>query len=153
MTISLPPLREREGDVELLAEYFLGKFNRMLKKKIRRIAPAAMRLLKGYRWPGNIRELENTIERAVLMAECDEITSEDLSLPFKPERRASAGVVRIPPDGLQWDDMEKELILQALSMRGWVQKEAAALLGLSTRVLNYKIKQFGITHPSWKANR
>ena len=153
VTISLPPLREREGDVELLAEYFLGKFNRVLNKKVRHISSPAMRLLNGYRWPGNIRELENTIERAVLMADTDQITPEDLSLPFKPERKETEAVIRIPAAGLQWEEVEKDLIIQALSMRGWVQKEAAALLGLSTRVLNYKIKQFGITHPSWKANR
>ncbi|HET6487337.1 MAG TPA: sigma 54-interacting transcriptional regulator, partial [Spirochaetia bacterium] len=153
VTISLPPLREREGDVELLSEYFLGKFNRVLNKKVRRISPPALRLLNGYRWPGNIRELENTMERAVLMAETDQITPEDLSLPFKPEHKASEAIIRIPADGLKWEEVEKDLIVQALSMRGWVQKEAAQLLGLSTRVLNYKIKQFGITHPSWKANR
>ena len=153
VTITIPPLREREGDVELLAAFFLRKFSHSLNKKIARIEPAAMHLLKGYRWPGNIRELENTIERAVLMAETDVITAEDLSLPFKPEVSPSQKIIRIPPGGLQWNDVEKELILQALSMSGWVQKEAARLLGLTTRVLNYKIKRFGITHPTWKQNK
>ena len=153
VTITIPPLREREGDIEPLAAYFLHKFSRTLKKGMKKIDPAAMRLLKGYRWPGNIRELENTIERAVLMAETDTISPEDLSLPFKPEVKASDTAIRIPAAGLQWEEVERDLLLQALSMSGWVQKEAARLLGLSTRVLNYKVKHFGITHPTWKQNK
>ena len=153
VTINIPPLREREGDVEPLAEFFLHKFSHTLNKKMKKIDSSAMRLLKGYRWPGNIRELENTMERAVLMADTDVVTPEDLSLPFKPELKASETAIRIPAGGLKWEEVEKELILQALSMCGWVQKEAAKILGLSTRVLNYKIKQFGITHPTWKQNK
>ena len=153
VTITIPPLREREGDIEPLASFFLHKFSQTLNKHMKKIDPAAMRLLKGYRWPGNIRELENTMERAVLMAETDTITPEDLSLPFKPDVKTSQTAIRIPSGGLQWEDMEKDLIVQALSMSGWVQKEAARLLGLSTRVLNYKIKQFGITHSTWKQNK
>ncbi len=153
VTIKIPPLREREGDVELLSEFFLHKFSQTLNKKIKKIDPAAMRLLKGYRWPGNIRELENTIERAVLMAETDIITPDDLSLPFKPVLKTNRGVMRIPAGGVKWEEMEKDLLIQALSMSGWVQKETAKLLGLSTRVLNYKVKHFGITHPSWKQNK
>ena len=84
VTVKIPPLRDREGDVEPLAEFFLNKFSKALNKKIRKLDGSALRLLKGYHWPGNIRELENTIERAVLMAETETITPEDLSLPFKP---------------------------------------------------------------------
>ncbi|MGO9411560.1 MAG: sigma-54-dependent transcriptional regulator [Spirochaetia bacterium] len=153
VTIKIPPLREREGDVELLSEFFLHKFAQTLNKKIRKIDTAAMRLLKGYHWPGNIRELENTMERAVLMADTETITPDDLSLPFKPEHRLNKNALRIPVGGLKWEEMEKDLLIQALSMSGWVQKEAAKFLGLSTRVLNYKVKHFGITHPSWKQNR
>jgi DNA-binding NtrC family response regulator len=153
VTITIPPLRERESDIELLAGFFLRKYAHALNKQVKHIAPAAMRIIEGYRWPGNIRELENTIERAVLMAETDVVSAEDLSLPFKPEVSPAQKVIRIPPGGLQWNEVEKELILQALSMSGWVQKEAARLLGLTSRVLNYKIKSFGITHSTWKQNR
>ena len=153
VTIRIPPLREREGDIELLAHYFLKRCSHTLKKKLKTIDPAAMRLLKGYRWPGNVRELENTIERAVLMADSDTITPEDLSLPFKPQAATTSPSIRIPAGGLRWEEMEKDVLVQALSMCGWVQKEAAKLLGLSTRVMNYKVKQFGITHPTWKQNK
>jgi DNA-binding NtrC family response regulator len=153
VTIKIPPLREREGDVELLSDFFLYKFGQTLNKKVKKIDAAAMRLLKGYHWPGNIRELENTMERAVLMADTDTITPDDLSLPFKPEHRPSKDAVKIPVGGLKWEEVERDLLVQALSMNGWVQKEAAKLLGLSTRVLNYKVKHFGITHPTWKQNK
>lgn len=153
VTIEIPPLRQREGDIEPLAAFFLHKFSHTLNKSVKKIDPSAMRLLKGYRWPGNIRELENTIERAVLMTESDTITPEDMSLPFKPELKASETAIRIPAGGLNWEEVEKELLLQALSMSGWVQKEAAKILGLSTRVLNYKVKHFAITHPTWKQNK
>jgi DNA-binding NtrC family response regulator len=152
VTINIPPLRDRNGDIELLAEYFLDRHSPSLNKRIRKIDPAAMQLLKGYRWPGNIRELENTIERAVLMTDSDVITPEDLSLPFKPERLPADSAVRIPSGGIKWEEMEKSVLLQALEMSTWIQKDAAGLLGLTTRVLNYKIRQFGITHPSWKQN-
>jgi DNA-binding NtrC family response regulator len=153
MSITIPPLREREGDIELLAGFFLHKYSVEMGKKVTRIDPAAMRLLKSYQWPGNIRELENAIERALIMVESDTIGVSDLSLPFKKDAASDRSVVLIPPGGVKWNEVEKELILQALAMSGWVQKGAASLLGLSTRVLNYKIKQFGITHPSWTLNK
>jgi len=153
VSIKIPPLREREGDVELLASFFLHKYAMEMGKKAQRFEPAAMRLLTSYQWPGNIRELENAIERSLIMAESDAITTEDLNLPFKKTGSADRDIVQIPPGGITWDEMEKEVIIQALSMTGWVQKAAAGLLGLSTRVLNYKIKQFGITHPTWALNK
>jgi DNA-binding NtrC family response regulator len=154
MSIKIPPLRDREGDIELLANFFLHKYSSDLGKRVTRIDATAMRMLEKHSWPGNIRELENAIERAIIMAETEAITSKDLNLPAARELEADAGsVVRIPPGGIQWEQVEKDLILQALDMGGWVQKEAARLLGLTSRVLNYKIKQFGITHPSWKQNK
>jgi DNA-binding NtrC family response regulator len=154
MSIKIPPLREREGDIELLATFFLRKYSSDLGKKMNRIDPAAMRLLESHPWPGNIRELENAIERAIIMAETDVITAKDLNVPVAQKLKEDTGsVIRIPPGGIRWEEVEKDLILQALDMGGWVQKEAARLLGLSSRVLNYKIKQFGITHPTWKQNK
>jgi len=154
VTIKVPPLRDRDGDVELLANFFLRKYGGDIGKRVTRIDASALRLLEHYPWPGNIRELENAIERAIIMAETDAITAKDLNLPVAPGQPADSGsVVRIPPGGIQWQQVEKDLILQALDMAGWVQKEAARLLGLTSRVLNYKIKQFGITHPTWKQNK
>ncbi len=148
VSITVPPLRDREGDVELLVAFFLRKYSLNLGRKSMRIDPAAMHAMTAYRWPGNVRELENTIERALIMAESDVITIDDLNLPVRPRARQSA--VHIPPGGIMWEDVEKDLILEALGLSGWVQSSAARLLGVSRRVLNYKIKRFNITHPSWK---
>jgi DNA-binding NtrC family response regulator len=153
LTIQIPPLRERGNDILLLAQYFLRKISGDLKKKIKSIHPQALRMLSAYHWPGNIRELENTIERAVIMTEGDVITREDLNLPFKMEsEKWDSNSIEIPPSGINLEEVERELILKALKMKGWVQKDAAELVGISRRVLNYKIKRFGITHPKWKRN-
>jgi DNA-binding NtrC family response regulator len=154
VAIRLPPLRERDGDIALLIHFFLKKFAGQMNKRIRGIEPAAMRKLSRYHWPGNIRELENTMERAVLLAEGETVTTEDLNLLFAND--ASPGdeeTVKLPLGGIRLEDAERDLILQALQRCSWVQKDAAELLGISSRALNYKIKRFGITHSSWKQNR
>jgi DNA-binding NtrC family response regulator len=154
VTIYIPPLRERRGDILLLTYFFLKKFCGDLKKGLKEIHPIAIKYLTDYHWPGNIRELENAVERAVLLSNGDLIKVEDFGLPLQPEpAKVYQSVINIPAGGIKLEDVEKELILQALKMSDWVQKDAAALLGISTRVLNYKIKGFGITHPSWKKNK
>jgi DNA-binding NtrC family response regulator len=154
VSIRLPPLRERNGDIALLIQFFLNKYAAEMGKKLRGVEPGAMRMLTGYHWPGNIRELENTLERAVLMVEGDRITTEDLNLFFAGEGPdLSDDGIRLPAKGIRLEDAERELIVQALERANWVQKDAARLLGISSRALNYKIKGFGITHPSWKQNR
>jgi DNA-binding NtrC family response regulator len=154
VSIRLPPLRERNGDIALLIQFFLKKYAAEMGRKIRGIEPGAMKMLTAYHWPGNIRELENTLERAVLMAEGDRITTEDLNLLFAGEGPEDGDtVIRHPEAGIRLEDAERQLVEQALERTGWVQKDAARLLGVSSRALNYKIKNFGITHPSWKQNR
>jgi Nif-specific regulatory protein len=170
VTITLPPLRERAEDVPLLARHFLERYARELGKPVGGIDPAATQVLERYPWPGNIRELENTIERAVLMAEGDTLRVHDLGLPSHAPHGAPAGQplsghVQAPgtksstharvaaSDSRRLDDVEKTSILTALADTNWVQKDAAAILGISPRVLNYKIKSHGITHPSWLKHR
>ena len=154
MTIRLPPLRERGGDIGLLAQFFLKKFSGQMGKRIRGLAPEALELLARYHWPGNIRELENTLERAVLMADGELVTAEDLAL-FLQADGVKAGEVGAPPaeGGLRLQDSERRLVLEALQAGGWVQKEAARRLGLSSRALNYRIRKLGITHPGWRQNK
>jgi two-component system response regulator AtoC len=154
VTIHLPPLRERNGDIGLLIQFFLKDYAGQMNKRIRGIEARAMKTLTRYHWPGNIRELENTMERAVLLAEGDMITNEDLNLFFAHESALGEEErLKLPVAGIRLEDAERDLILQALERCSWVQKDAAQLLGISSRALNYKIKRFGFTHPSWKQNR
>jgi DNA-binding NtrC family response regulator len=154
VTIHLPPLRERNGDIGLLIQFFLKKYAGQMSKRIRGIENQAMNTLTRYHWPGNIRELENTMERAVLLTEGDMITGEDLDLFFAHESTLGEEErLKLPNAGIRLEDAERDLILQALERCGWVQKDAAQLLGISSRALNYKVKRFGFTHPSWKQNR
>ena len=103
-----------------------------------------------YNWPGNIRELENAIERSALLAESAMITSNDLRLgDFAPAgtSKDSQSVVKIPPTGIALEDIERQAITEALKMANWVQKDAAELLQISPRVMNYKIKTLNIEMP------
>ena len=157
--IELPPLRERRDDVPILAEHFLAEFNREQQRPKQGIAPEALGQLQRYSWPGNVRELRNALERAVLMGRGERVEACDLALqgPSVPESAApesdEARVVRLPAQGIDLRDVERELILQALERCGWVQKEAARLLHMSRRKLNYRIRLLGITHAGWRRNR
>ena len=151
VTVENPALRDRKDDVLPLAMFFLRRFSGELKKKLDGLDPDAQKLLVRYNWPGNIRELENTIERAALMAEGRMITVEDLRLgdsaatPGSP--RDTSTVVRIPPTGIALEEVERQAIIEALRMSNWVQKDAADLLSISPRVMNYKIKTLAIEIP------
>jgi transcriptional regulator with PAS, ATPase and Fis domain len=150
VSIEIPPLRERKDDIVPLAQSFIRKFTGELKKKMDGLEPDAQKLLMRYNWPGNIRELENTIERAMLLAEGHAIASHDLRLGETPSTgggRDSAAVVKIPPTGIPLDDIERHALVEALKMSNWVQKDAAELLSISPRVMNYKIKTLGIEFP------
>jgi DNA-binding NtrC family response regulator len=160
VTIHLPPLRERGDDVKLLTQFFLKKYSAELNHRIKNVQPEAVQMLAGYHWPGNIRELENTIERAVVLADGEKITKDDLKLIFahRPFARNAQkvegnGQLILPEEGVDLDELEKNFVVQALERSDYVQKEAAKLLNVSSRVLNYKIKQFGITHHRWSQNR
>ena len=150
VSIEMPPLRERKEDVEALAGSFIKRFSGELKKQIVSLEPDALRLLMRYHWPGNIRELENAIERAMLLADGTRITADDLQLGDTGalgSSRATASPVRIPPAGIPLEDIERLALIEALKMSNWVQKDAAELLAVSPRVMNYKIKVMGIELP------
>jgi two-component system response regulator HydG len=150
VSIEMPPLRERKDDIVPLALTFIRRFAGELKKKIDGLEPDAQKLLMRYNWPGNIRELENTIERAILLAEGRAIASGDLRLgevSTAGGQRDHAPVVKIPPTGIPLEDVERHALVEALKMSNWVQKDAAELLSISPRVMNYKIKTLGIEFP------
>jgi DNA-binding NtrC family response regulator len=150
VSIEMPPLRERKDDIVPLANAFIRRFSAELKKKIDGLESDAQKALMRYNWPGNIRELENTIERAMLLAEGRSIVTGDLRLgdaPSAGSAREQAAIVKIPPTGIPLEDIERHALLEALKMSNWVQKDAAELLAISPRVMNYKIKTLGIEFP------
>ncbi len=151
LRLHLPPLRERRDCIEPLAYHFLEKICRSLKKQISGFDREVIELFKAYGWPGNIRELSNTIERAVLLEDDTIIHKDSVFLPnITPPRRLETGKAQAPQ---ALDDQERQAILDALEKCLWVQKDAAGVLGVTPRVLNYKIKKYGITHPRWRKNR
>ncbi|MEE9278800.1 MAG: sigma-54 dependent transcriptional regulator [Myxococcota bacterium] len=154
VTIKLPTLRQRAGDIQELAEEFLREFNRSEPRPKRGFSAAAMEALRGHSWPGNVRELRNVVERAVLMGDSECVERSDLCLEAPDyEGAEGAPAVRLPPGGIDYREVEHSLILQALERAGWVQKDAAALLHMTRRKLNYRVQRLGITHPSWRKNR
>ena len=160
VTLQIPPLRKRQEDIPLIAEFFRRKFSREIRKKTRGFSAETMELLCNHSWPGNIRELKNLVERSVLVVEEGrEIKPKDLSMAGKDyfaaggkDRRRTNDGDLLSLDTLHLETIEKEAILRALELRNWVQKDAAQLLGISPRALNYKINYHNITHPTWKKN-
>ena len=144
--IYMPPLRERKDDIMLLADYFLEKIAAENKKNISRISTPAIEMLTRYHWPGNIRELENCIERAVLLCNEDVIRSEHLPPPLqminKDEAVAKSSLSEII------ENKERELIVDALKKFDGKQRKTAKELGISERILGYKIKKYNI-HPKY----
>ncbi|SMC24892.1 two component, sigma54 specific, transcriptional regulator, Fis family [Desulfacinum hydrothermale DSM 13146] len=150
--IRLPPLRERREDIPLLADYFLAKFCREFGKDIRKVSSYAMDILKRYDFPGNVRELENIIERGVALESSSIILPESLTLAAhkraQQDRAEPHGPV-LPPEGLDLDaylaDVEKELLVQALERSGGVKQKAAQLLGLSFRSFRYRLAKYSLS--------
>lgn len=150
LRLHLPPLRERRDCIEPLARHFLEKVCRTVKKQINGFATEVLELFRNYSWPGNIRELSNTIERAALLEDDAIIHSDSVFLPEATPLQSNGNRGRMPQP---LNDQEKTSILDALERCLWVQKDAAALLGVSPRVLNYKVKKYAITHPRWRRNK
>ncbi len=156
VSVSVPPLRERKDDIVPLASHFIDRFAKELKKDVRGLEPAAVRALKRHTWPGNIRELENTIERAVLMAESRFLQEDDLNLGAAgrtPADNVASLNLRLPPTGIALDELERQAILEALRISNWVQKDAAKFLGISSRVMNYKVAKYEIKNTRWSKNK
>lgn len=155
VTLSIPPLRERKEDIPLLAEFFRRKFASELKKNVGDFSDETMTVLCNHTWSGNIRELRNQLERAVLISsEGKPITPNYLAMTGK-DYFAAGGRNRRRREGdnsdpLNLQELEHKAILKALDKTNWIQKEAADLLGISPRALNYKISQHSITHTGWR---
>ena len=141
MPIRLPALRERPGDVPVLAAYFIDRFNREFRKRVKGLSPAAAELLDGYGWPGNVRELRNAIERAMLLVDRDRLEPEDFTTLT---RTVTATQFRLPAEGVNLEEVERQLLVQALDRAGGNQSQAAQLLGLNRDQVRYRIEKFGL---------
>ena len=143
----MPPLRERIEDIPILAEHFLNDANRRFERSILSISSEAMNYLMKYEWPGNVRELKNTIERSVLITDGDVLSSKFLP-PHVTKHVADpspASPLRMETDLAETlRNVERQLILDALDRADGVQRKAAKLLGVTERVLWYKIKKLQI---------
>jgi DNA-binding NtrC family response regulator len=138
----IPPLRERPGDIPLLADHFLARFNAQTGKTIRRFDDEAIKQLVRHEWRGNVRELENRVERAVLLADGDVILPRHLGLTPGPEARAVSGQTVLFRPGTTVSEMERQLIMGTLSEVNQNRTRAAELLGISIRTLRNKLREY-----------
>jgi two-component system response regulator PilR (NtrC family) len=148
--ITLPPLRERMEDVPLLAQHFLEKFAREQGRPACRLSDAALQRMLGYEFPGNVRELENTIERAVALCRGERIEPDLLPSALLAPREAASAAPQLPAAGVSLDELmeayERDLLLAALARAGGVKKRAAQLLGITFRSLRYRLEKLGVDH-------
>ncbi len=146
--INVPPLRQRRDDIQVLMDYFLTKHGSNAARPMK-LSPEAKKMILEYAWPGNVRQLESAIERALLLAEGDEITIEDLPVEIRSAAQSEgAGGFKLPPEGISFEDLERSLIIQAMEQTGWNITRASKLLGLSFRTMQYRLDKFGIKRPS-----
>ena len=142
--IRLPPLRERASDIPALAKGFADEFARQLGKRIREITPETMERLRAYRFPGNVRELRNIIERTVLLADGPSITPDMLPAEILGRARTGAPDVELGPEGLDLDSLEETLLLEALRRAEGNRTEAGRLLGMSRHQVRNRLKKYGM---------
>jgi len=145
--VALPPLRERKSDIALLVEHYIDAFNTEFRKKIRGVSPAAMTALQAYPWRGNVRELRNAIERAMLLAESNELNETHFPMLTAAEGELSTAM-GLPVEGINLEALERSLVVQALERSGWNQTKAATLLGLNRDQIRYRIEKFDLHKPS-----
>ena len=145
LSIELPALRERRTDIPVLIEYFLAKHTKGTNRNIT-IAKDARKLLENYSYPGNVRQLESAIERAILLCENDTITTEDVPPEMTQASKpvSTDELFQLPPEGVNFEDVERSLIMQAMERTDNNITKSAKLLGLTFRTLQYRLEKFGI---------
>jgi DNA-binding NtrC family response regulator len=141
--IGIPPLRHRKEDISDISNLFIKKYD--IYRKIKGVTPEAMKLLKNYHWPGNIRELENVIERIVILAKESQIKATDLPIEILGQRKKSQKpIIYFPEEGINLENVERELIIKALNMSGYNQSKAAGLLSITRSALIYRMQKHHI---------
>ncbi len=142
--IELPPLRERPADIALLARHFINRYSERYRKPLRQLSPAALKKLEHYRYPGNVRELENIIEKAIILNDGERLEAEQLPLPEEQGQTGQGGKPAPLPE------MEKEMIVRAMKSSGGKLSAAAKQLGISYKTLQYRLKKYGIRKEAFK---
>ena len=148
MAVPLPPLRERKGDIPLLIDHYIDTFNTEFRKKIRGVSPAAMPALQAYPWRGNVRELRNAVERAMLLGRCATSSTRATSRCCRRRMASCRPAMGLPAEGINLEALERSLVVQALERSGWNQTKAATLLGLNRDQIRYRIEKFDLHKPS-----
>ena len=142
LPLALPPLRAHPSDIPPLIGYYVDLFNREFKKTVKGVSPEALKGLEAYPWPGNIRELRNAVERAMLLTEVDTLVPEHFPV-LTPRAQFTQGV-ELPVGGIDLDQLERDLVVQALARTAGNQTRAASLLGLNRDQIRYRIEKFGL---------
>jgi two-component system response regulator HydG len=144
VNLDLPPLRERRGDVPLLAQHFLEHFNQRNTKEIRGFSPQGMDVLGRYHWPGNVRELMNAVERAVVLARAPYLDAADFAFLTLDGEVPAVDTPPEMPAGVPLESVEREAILRTLEAAGGNKSEAARQLGITRKTLASKLKKYGV---------
>jgi two-component system, NtrC family, response regulator AtoC len=142
LPITMPPLRAHAEDIPLLVEYFIDGFNTEFRKRVLGATPAAYALLQSYGWPGNVRELRNVIERAMLLSDSDRLDAQDF--PAMTRAVTANNEFELPATGVDLEQLERSLVIQALRRSGNNQTRAGAMLGLNRDQIRYRIEKFGL---------
>jgi len=142
--IDIPPLREHKEDLPELVNHFLARFSRGNGKQVEKVTPAALKLLMDYHWPGNVRQLENTIERAVALSANPVIDVEDIALDSNSAGKGAVNNAPVLPEGITLEQWEDEIIREALRRASGNKSQAARMLGLSRNALRYRLGKMGL---------
>jgi len=138
VTIELPSLRDRKGDISDLSLFFINKYNIEFGKRIKSIEPSAIHALTEYNWPGNIRQLESVIERALLMSDTSSITLKDIKSELRIPQPVASAAFDLPDEGINFEELEKDLLKKAMTKANGVVAKAAKLLGMSYKTFWYR---------------
>jgi two-component system response regulator AtoC len=149
LPIALPPLRDRADDIPRLVAFYVDVYNTEFKKKIRGVTPDAMEQITRHPWPGNIRELRNAIERAMLLSDGPMLDITDFSAGGAVPMHLGAAV-ELPAGGIDLEQLERSLVVQALERTGWNQTKAATLLGLNRDQIRYRVEKFQLERTAKK---
>jgi transcriptional regulator with PAS, ATPase and Fis domain len=147
VTIELPPLRERKEDMPELVSFFIKKYNQEFGKRVKDIEENALKALRDYHWPGNIRQLESVIERAVLMCGTPQIGLKDIKSELRFFQGKGILDFDLPDEGISVEELEKDLLKKAMQKANGVAAKAAKLLGMSYKTFWYRWEKLNLQSP------